>query len=114
MKRRRHADLHTHFQLLPTSSTAENITAGYSTPESVVDAWMNSTGHKTNILYPAYQGIGIGHYYHAASTWKNYWTQDFGSLSVIAVPEPESYAMLPASASWAYLPGGANGKADLR
>ena len=42
------------------SSAAENIAAGQQTPEDVMEAWMNSPGHRKNILNPAYNKIGIG------------------------------------------------------
>lgn len=61
---------------------AENIAAGYATPRSVVQAWMNSPGHRTNILYPGLQEIGIGFYFlpndSGTTTYRYYWTQDFG------------------------------------
>jgi uncharacterized protein YkwD len=38
----------------------ENIAKGYATPESVMDGWMNSPGHKANILKPEFEGIIIG------------------------------------------------------
>jgi len=53
-------------------SAGENIAHGYSTPQAVVDAWMNSPGHKANILNPSYTQIGIGH-----TPQGNYWTQWF-------------------------------------
>jgi uncharacterized protein YkwD len=34
------------------SAAAENIGVGYSTPEQVIEGWMNSSGHRTNILNP--------------------------------------------------------------
>ena len=55
----------------------ENIAAGYSTPESVVNAWMNSAGHRANILNTNYTEIGIGYAYWAGSTYNSYWTTDF-------------------------------------
>lgn len=64
------------------SSAAENIAAGYSTPASVMDGWMNSSGHRANILNCSYTEIGIGFYKLANDTgdvnyvW--YWVQDFG------------------------------------
>jgi uncharacterized protein YkwD len=44
-------------------SIGENIaygTGGYATPESIVDSWMNSPGHKANILHRSFEEIGIG------------------------------------------------------
>lgn len=40
----------------------ENIAKGYKTPEEVVNAWMNSSAHKENILFADYTEIGIGIY----------------------------------------------------
>ena len=55
-------------------TAGENIAKGYSTPKAVVDAWMNSSGHRANILNPSYTHIGVG---FVASG--NYWTQMFKS-----------------------------------
>lgn len=38
----------------------ENLIQGYATPESVVEGWMNSPGHKANILRPSFKQLGIG------------------------------------------------------
>jgi len=59
------------------SRAAENIAFGQPTPQAVVDAWMNSPGHRQNILDPNLKEIGVG-YYNA------YWTQDFGTAMKIA------------------------------
>ena len=42
------------------SNAAENIAAGSSTPEAVINSWMNSSGHRANILNPNLKEIGIG------------------------------------------------------
>jgi len=55
----------------------ENIAAGYGTPESVMNAWMNSPGHRSNILSASNWEIGIG-YYEGSGSYSSYWTQDFG------------------------------------
>lgn len=64
-------------------TAAENIAAGYSTPESVVAAWMNSPGHRANILDGSLHEIGIGYYFLANDpgtlTYNSYWTQAFGT-----------------------------------
>lgn len=52
----------------------ENIANGYSTPEAVVDAWMNSPGHRANILKEDFTMIGVG---YCKSGSKYYWTQIF-------------------------------------
>ncbi|MDX1699069.1 MAG: S-layer homology domain-containing protein [Melioribacteraceae bacterium] len=41
---------------------AENLTAGYSTAEMAVQAWMDSPGHKSNLLTREYTHVGVGSY----------------------------------------------------
>ncbi len=41
-------------------SAGENIARGQSTPEAVMNSWMNSAGHRENILSTSYTSIGIG------------------------------------------------------
>ncbi|MBQ8310480.1 MAG: SafA/ExsA family spore coat assembly protein [Clostridia bacterium] len=53
-------------------SAGENIAKGYATPQAVVNGWMNSAGHRANILNASYTHIGVG--YVAAG---KYWTQMF-------------------------------------
>ncbi len=53
-------------------TAGENIAYGYRTPEAVVDGWMNSPGHRANILGEKYKRIGIGYVAEG-----NYWTQMF-------------------------------------
>lgn len=53
-------------------SAGENIAMGYSTPEAVVNAWMNSEGHRKNILSANYNEIGVGYVEQG-----HYWTQWF-------------------------------------
>ena len=56
------------------SFVAENIAMGYSSPEAVVRAWMNSTGHRANILTPRLKYIGVG---AISSGGRYYWVQEF-------------------------------------
>lgn len=53
-------------------TAAENIAKGQSTPQAVVNAWMNSSGHRKNILNAAFTKIGVGYVKSG-----NYWTQMF-------------------------------------
>ena len=62
------------------NSLAENIAAGYSTPQSVMNAWMNSSGHRANILSTGNWEIGVG-YYQGSGSYGVYWVQDFGRRS---------------------------------
>jgi uncharacterized protein YkwD len=55
----------------------ENIAAGYRTPEEVVAGWMDSDGHRRNILDCDYTVIGVGLAYDSGG--RPYWTQNFGS-----------------------------------
>lgn len=56
-------------------SSGENIAWGQRSPEEVVNAWMNSDGHRANILNTNFTKIGVGHYQNSAG--RNYWTQLF-------------------------------------
>lgn len=53
-------------------TAGENIAMGYSTPQAVVDGWMNSSGHRANILNASYTQIGVGYVVQG-----HYWTQMF-------------------------------------
>ncbi len=54
----------------------ENIAAGYPTPAAVVKGWMNSTGHKANILNTAFTKMGLG-YSTGGGEYCHYWAQEF-------------------------------------
>ena len=56
----------------------ENIYQGPITPDEAVTGWMNSSGHRANILNSNYQKIGIGYTYNSSAQWKHYWVQMFG------------------------------------
>ena len=61
-------------------SAGENIATGYSTPRTVVHAWMASAGHCQNILNPTYRNVGTGISPHPVRGFANglgTWTQDF-------------------------------------
>lgn len=55
----------------------ENIAAGYPTPTAVVDGWMNSTGHKANILNTAFTKMGLGYSTGGGGEYRHYWAQEF-------------------------------------
>jgi uncharacterized YkwD family protein len=57
------------------SAWGENIASGQRTPEAVVTAWMNSEGHRANILSSNFSKIGVG--YATNSNGTPYWTQMF-------------------------------------
>ncbi|MFF8942164.1 sigma-70 family RNA polymerase sigma factor [Streptomyces sp. NPDC014864] len=58
------------------STYGENIAQGQQTPESVMNSWMNSPGHRANILNCAFKDIGVGIHKGSGGPW---WTQDFGA-----------------------------------
>jgi uncharacterized protein YkwD len=71
---------------------AENLAAGPSTAEDVVAGWMNSPGHRANILNCDLHQLGVGYYVQLddqanvrlengqlGGPYRYYWTQDFGS-----------------------------------
>ena len=62
-------------------SAAENIAYGQRTPEIVMNAWMNSSGHRANILSKNVEYIGVGVVY---SNGIYYWTQLFASSDSIS------------------------------
>lgn len=57
---------------------AENIAWGASTSQAVMDMWMNSEGHRANILNASYKGVGIGVVKYNGAY---YWVQCFGNTS---------------------------------
>ncbi|MCA9968902.1 MAG: hypothetical protein KC425_01740, partial [Anaerolineales bacterium] len=81
----------------------ENIAAGYSTPVDVMNGWMNSSGHRANILSLNYREIGVGYTYQGSDqanvrydsngdcnadgtytyAFYRYWTQNFGRRGAV-------------------------------
>lgn len=57
------------------SAAGENIAMGQRTPQEVMNAWMNSPGHRSNILSPSYTEIGVG--LAKDKLGRCYWTQMF-------------------------------------
>lgn len=57
------------------SAAGENIAAGQKTPQEVMNSWMNSSGHRANILNKNFDTIGIGVY--QGGSYGIYWTQLF-------------------------------------
>lgn len=56
----------------------ENIAAGQTSPKSVMESWMNSPGHRKNILNPDFKYIGIG--IAKGGSYGIYWTQEFATF----------------------------------
>ena len=70
------------------ASAGENIAAGYSTPAAVVTGWMNSPGHRANILNGNFNYLGVGYAYSASTTYKHYWVQMFTATAPQLRPSP--------------------------
>ena len=73
----------------------ENIAAGQRSPEQVVQGWINSPGHRKNMLNPRFTELGVGYYNLANDTgnvnYNTYWTQLFGSGDLLPnspAPQP--------------------------
>jgi uncharacterized protein YkwD len=58
-----------------TNLGGENIARGQADPAAVMEAWMNSPGHRANILNCDFKTLGVGVHYGSGGPW---WTQDFG------------------------------------
>lgn len=56
----------------------ENIAAGYSTVDSVMDGWLNSEGHCKNIMDPRFEHFAVVRVDTNQADYPNYWTQVFG------------------------------------
>ncbi len=69
----------------PWSGWSENVAAGQPTPEAVVNAWMNSDGHRANILRESSEHVGIGYDYESGTNYGHYWTMNFGSSESAAL-----------------------------
>jgi uncharacterized protein YkwD len=80
----------------------ENIAAGQPDPQSVMQAWMNSPGHRANILFRGFTEIGIGIYSAPGTRYGVYWTQEFGArpqgagVPMTTAPPPASVPSLDA------------------
>jgi hypothetical protein len=65
----------------------ENIAAGQTTPDAVFQAWMNSPGHRANILSDKAREIGIGHAVTTTSRYKHYWAMELGDRAGATAPQ---------------------------
>ncbi len=80
---------------------AENIAAGYASPEAVMEGWMNSEGHRANILNGVYSYIGVGCFKSASSYC---WVQLFSSNIPDTTPTDNVDAAVPMCRSISTLP----------
>jgi uncharacterized protein YkwD len=72
------------------SSAAENLAIGYATPDRVIQGWMNSPGHRDNMLSVQVQEIGVGYFYldpdPGRITSYHYWAESFGTPALTIQP----------------------------
>ena len=61
----------------PYRIVGENIAAGQRSSKEVVQAWMDSPGHRENIMNPKFRELGMGYLYLPESKYKHYWAQLF-------------------------------------
>lgn len=61
----------------PYRMVGENIAAGQRSAKEVVQAWMDSPGHRENIMNPKFKELGMGYVYLPDSKYKHYWAQFF-------------------------------------
>lgn len=104
------------------TNLGENIAAGQSTAREVVQGWMNSPGHRRNILNPNFTHMGLGYSYLNPDggnvRYQHYWTQVFGAGSGIQqVFSRGSFTQMPDSLGENYYGGYNNpfgtNKADI-
>lgn len=77
LRARRHCEWMTRNGMVHSNEGAENIAAYYSTVESVMQGWMNSSGHRSNILNPGWTRAGMVGY--VGSNGVVYWCQQFSN-----------------------------------
>lgn len=63
------------------SYMGENIAMGQTDPVEVMEAWIDSDGHCSNVMSPNFTLIGVGYYPGSPDDFRsrNYWTQNFGT-----------------------------------
>jgi uncharacterized protein YkwD len=101
-------------------SMGENIAAGYTTPEIVVQGWIDSPGHRANMLNASFTELGVGYFLLENDTgsvnYSRYWTQLFGSgdlnPSTGVSPSPSPSPVPPPAPTGLNLVGG-NGNDSL-
>lgn len=82
----------------PLLASAENIGQGYQTPEDMVTGWMNSSGHRANILGD-YVHIGCSFVQGSGGYLQRYWTCNFARPSSAITPQPPGATVLPGTAT---------------
>lgn len=88
------------------NAIAENVAAGQPDVAAVMSSWMNSPGHKANIL-GKYKFFGTGYAFNPNADFQHYWTQDFGastSETCDEIPQDNNSPGIPTTPSMAPAP----------
>lgn len=87
-------------------SVRENLAVGSATPEEVVESWLNSSGHRDNILAADVTEIGIGYFFEANDVFpdantphRHYWVQVFAHPLGVGLPSLVVTGTTPAGSS---------------
>ena len=89
----------------PSYYIGENIAAGQQSAAEVMNDWMNSTGHRANILRPSYSELGVGLAYDSD---RYYWVQLFGNPYLSPKNSSEGFTFIGYSDSQVTLKVGSN------
>ena len=73
-------------------NSSENLAIKQVSPEDVMNSWMNSTGHRTNIMASGNVSAGIGCFYQNGAL---YWIQCFSSHAAQACSQPGNQKVSP-------------------
>lgn len=73
-------------------AAGENIASGQRTADAACDAWMNSTGHRRNILNKLYDRVGFG--VAASADGRLYWCADFAAAAVPTIEDARQAILL--------------------
>ena len=60
-------------------SYGENLAAGQKTVRRVMNGWVHSPGHYSNLISDSFTHLGVGHAYSKKTRYSEYWVQDFGA-----------------------------------
>lgn len=74
--------------------SAENIARGQPDPATVVEGWLNSPGHRANIMNPQLRAIGAGYAFTPTPPYSHYWTHVFATPDASVGRDRNSYPAL--------------------
>lgn len=94
----------------PSYYIGENIAAGQESTSEVMNGWMNSPGHRANILRPSYSELGVGLAYGSD---RYYWVQLFGNPYLSPKDSSEGFSFIGSSNSQVTLKVGSNFNAEV-